>query len=344
MFIIPEFNTGNHNVQTYKGTVEDLNDALLVLEGTRLGILPNIKRRLNTMERKYINANSVFAWNETECGMKRWTDGKNWSASKVSGPFLTYRELDNNKNFKINGLIKQSFSLITKQNQKLHLISYVSSDPKVAKGTTPTNDSKLNKLSLDSNIYQDRLINYDREKNLIKKSESVPNSRTSSIDYDQSIIRPSLARLKISDIINKDDTYCIPSAKIFNPNLNNSIPSMPIPTEQNPNKKLKLTSPSIIHQSISKTKSPIQSQPHYQLYPFTLAGPKGILGLSGYNSHYSSNNIITSSPTLSSPMESQTTSYFPSYSPTNTDSNYTNTYNSNDSKALNVLNKVFLVK
>lgn len=26
--------------------------------------------------------------------MKRWTDGKSWSASRVSGSFLTYREME----------------------------------------------------------------------------------------------------------------------------------------------------------------------------------------------------------------------------------------------------------
>lgn len=90
--------------------------------------------------------------------MRRWTDGKSWSASRVSGSFLTYREMEGKRGsgfsnsrrsngrtpdsgrlsdedpdgepegyrYKADGLMKQSFSITTSQGQHLHLISYYS--------------------------------------------------------------------------------------------------------------------------------------------------------------------------------------------------------------------------
>lgn len=92
--------------------------------------------------------------------MRRWTDGKSWSASRVSGSFLTYREMEGKRGggnfvpaprrlggktpdsgrasdedaemdgdgdgyrYKADGLMKQSFSITTSEGQHLHLISY----------------------------------------------------------------------------------------------------------------------------------------------------------------------------------------------------------------------------
>ncbi|CAH6720757.1 hypothetical protein CLIB1444_04S07228 [[Candida] jaroonii] len=164
MYIIPEFNNqpnGNIKIESYNGRIKSLKDALLILEGTRLGILPKVKRRLNGLEREFIDNGKIFAWNETECGMKRWTDGKNWSASKVNGPFLIYKELDSDKlTIKANGLIKQSFSLTTKQGEKFHLIGYFKEDEEV--GKIPSNDGMLKGLKLNDNVYQEYLLYYDQ--------------------------------------------------------------------------------------------------------------------------------------------------------------------------------------
>lgn len=179
MFIIPEFNASQiGNVETYKGRITCLKDALLILEGTRLGLLPKIKRRLNEVERQYIVANTVFAWNETECGMKRWTDGKNWLASKVHGSFLVYKELDSKRKVKKNGLIKQSFSLTTKQNQKIHLIYYAPMNEDTdedKKARIPSCDPKLKDLNLKANIYHDSLLCND-SKVESRRATSIPSS------------------------------------------------------------------------------------------------------------------------------------------------------------------------
>ena len=142
--------------QTYYGLVLNLQDALLILEGIRLDILPKVQRRLNDFERKCIVAGSIYAWNKNALGIKRWTDGKSWSASQVKGPFLIYQENDGSRKVKPNGLVKQSFSLTTKQNEKFHLIAYY--DPaRRAKGVTtgkiPSQDPNLLKLQLNPAVY-----------------------------------------------------------------------------------------------------------------------------------------------------------------------------------------------
>lgn len=96
-----------------------------------------IQRRLLEAERaELVKSGSVFAWDEDEAGMRRWTDGRCWSASRVSGCFLTYRELEARKRspndptgprtnqYKVDGLIKQSFSMVTTSGRKIHIVSY----------------------------------------------------------------------------------------------------------------------------------------------------------------------------------------------------------------------------
>ncbi|KAK8178432.1 Gti1/Pac2 family-domain-containing protein [Phyllosticta citribraziliensis] len=146
-------------METYHGHVRTPNDAIILFEACRTGMLPRVQRRLSEKERQQIKSGSVFVWDEREAGMRRWTDGKSWSASRVSGSFLTYREMegkrggnsfsapkksgsksdsgskdgsdedtmpDDGYRYKPDGLMKQSFSITTSQGQHLHLISYYS--------------------------------------------------------------------------------------------------------------------------------------------------------------------------------------------------------------------------
>ncbi|KAI1332298.1 Gti1/Pac2 family-domain-containing protein [Xylariaceae sp. FL0255] len=143
-------------METYHGYVRTPADAIKLFEACRLGLLPRVQRRLSEKERQSIKSGSVFVWDEREAGMRRWTDGKSWSASRVSGSFLTYREMEGKRGggfgsrrtngrspdggrsdddvdgepegyrYKADGLMKQSFSITTLQGQHLHLISYYS--------------------------------------------------------------------------------------------------------------------------------------------------------------------------------------------------------------------------
>ncbi|KAH6615662.1 Gti1/Pac2 family-domain-containing protein [Chaetomium sp. MPI-SDFR-AT-0129] len=146
-------------METYYGQVRSPADAIKLFEATRLGLLPRVQRRLSEKERQAIRPGSVFVWDEREAGMRRWTDGKSWSASRVAGSFLTYREMEGKRGnafaagrraagktpdsgrgsdedhddgepdgyrYKPDGLTKQSFSITNSTGQHLHLIAYCS--------------------------------------------------------------------------------------------------------------------------------------------------------------------------------------------------------------------------
>ncbi|KAI8993448.1 Gti1/Pac2 family-domain-containing protein [Pilobolus umbonatus] len=116
--------------ETFHGYIETTQDVLLIFEGCRRGLLPRICRRLQERERKMIRSGSIFVFDERESGIKRWTDGRIWSPSRILGNFLIYRELDK----KVAGEKKQSVttnptnSLPGNSRRSFSLDSSVSSD------------------------------------------------------------------------------------------------------------------------------------------------------------------------------------------------------------------------
>ncbi|ORZ24137.1 Gti1/Pac2 family-domain-containing protein [Absidia repens] len=171
-------------METFIGHIKTPQDALIIFEACRRGQLHRVKRRLSTKERMNIQSGSIFAFDEGEAGMRRWTDGRTWSPSRVLGSFLTYRELDTKRrprrhstytsspssssssnggdlhdggtscSYKPNGLIKQSFSICTVSNQKMHLISYYSkADVVNGRLTRPSMDPNLNKIVIPKGMY-----------------------------------------------------------------------------------------------------------------------------------------------------------------------------------------------
>ena len=180
-------------METYHGHVRTPNDAIILFEACRIGILPRVQRRLSEKERQQIKSGSVFVWDEREAGMRRWTDGKSWSASRVSGSFLTYREMEGKRGgtavpaapvakrpsgkspdgstngdsegegpdgyrYKPDGLMKQSFSITTSSGQHLHLISYYSRSTSSAL-PQPTNDAQLRHIRPPKNMYPESTVN-----------------------------------------------------------------------------------------------------------------------------------------------------------------------------------------
>ena len=173
-------------METYHGYVRTPSDAIKLFEACRLGLLPRVQRRLSEKERQSIRSGSVFVWDEREAGMRRWTDGKSWSASRVSGSFLTYREMEgkrgggfgsarrNNANsesmrgseddhddvepegyrYKADGLMKQSFSITASTGQHLHLISYYSRpQPGQPELPQPSSDPALRAITPPKGMY-----------------------------------------------------------------------------------------------------------------------------------------------------------------------------------------------
>ncbi|KAH9905976.1 Gti1/Pac2 family-domain-containing protein [Xylariomycetidae sp. FL2044] len=173
-------------METYHGYVRTPADAIKLFEACRLGQLPRVQRRLSEKERQSIRSGSVFVWDEREAGMRRWTDGKSWSASRVSGSFLTYREMEGKRGagfggarrtngrtpdsgrhsdedpdgepegyrYKADGLMKQSFSITTSQGQHLHLISYYARPhPGAPDMPQPSNDPQLRHIIPTKGMY-----------------------------------------------------------------------------------------------------------------------------------------------------------------------------------------------
>ncbi|KAL9063930.1 MAG: hypothetical protein Q9157_008024 [Trypethelium eluteriae] len=180
------------DMETYHGIVRTPGDAIILFEACRQGLLPRVQRRLSEKERQSIRSGSVFVWDEREAGMRRWTDGKSWSASRVSGSFLTYREMegkrgggfpsqkrgnskDGNKDagsdadmaddgpdgyrYKPDGLMKQSFSITTQSGQHLHLISYFArTHPEAQELKQPSQDPHLNKIRPPKGMYPESTV------------------------------------------------------------------------------------------------------------------------------------------------------------------------------------------
>ncbi|KAN0059940.1 Global transcription regulator sge1 [Thecaphora frezii] len=82
------------NKGTFQGYVSSTQDALLIFEAVRRGIMPKITRRLREDERGLIKSGTVFVFDERESGIKRWTDGLLWSPSRILMNFLVYRQID----------------------------------------------------------------------------------------------------------------------------------------------------------------------------------------------------------------------------------------------------------
>lgn len=184
-----------YTMETYRGHVRTPADAIKLFEACRLGLLPRVQRRLSEKERQSISSGSVFVWDEREAGMRRWTDGKSWSASRVSGSFLTYREMEGKRGggqfapppvrraqgktpesgrgsdedqdmdgpdgyrYKPDGLMKQSFSITTSNNQHLHLISYYSRPhPNAPDLPQPTSDPQLRHIIPVKGMYPETTV------------------------------------------------------------------------------------------------------------------------------------------------------------------------------------------
>lgn len=192
-------------METFIGYIKTPKDALIIFEACRNGLLSRVQRRLTQKERINIHSGSVFVWDEREAGMRRWTDGRTWSPSRVLGSFLTYKELDTHRrprrvagskqtgfSFKCNGLIKQSFSICTVSNQKIHLINYYNkSDLLSGKLKRPCHNAALNIIEIPKGLYPElnpldiggghNASMYSIKRHNSSDSSSTVSSRSSSI-------------------------------------------------------------------------------------------------------------------------------------------------------------------
>ncbi|KAJ1503758.1 hypothetical protein HMI54_007804, partial [Coelomomyces lativittatus] len=83
--------------EAFYGYIHSIDDALLLVEAVRRRLVPRIFYRLTDSEQLSIRSGSVFVWHEDEANIKRWTDGKFWSNSRMKGRFFLYKELSSSK-------------------------------------------------------------------------------------------------------------------------------------------------------------------------------------------------------------------------------------------------------
>ncbi|KAJ7220806.1 Gti1/Pac2 family-domain-containing protein [Mycena pura] len=73
--------------------IRNIIDACRVVQAVRLNVLPLVKRRLTSHERAQLKSGNVFVWVESEIdGLVRWTEGRQWSKSRMRGDCLIYEE------------------------------------------------------------------------------------------------------------------------------------------------------------------------------------------------------------------------------------------------------------
>ncbi|KAG9026905.1 hypothetical protein FRB95_008330 [Tulasnella sp. JGI-2019a] len=79
----------------FRGYVNSLLDAFLIIEGCRHGLIGRFVERPPEVEKDaLVQSGNVVVWEEEEIGMQRWTDHIQWSETRSSGAFLIYREAD----------------------------------------------------------------------------------------------------------------------------------------------------------------------------------------------------------------------------------------------------------
>ncbi|KAI5804078.1 Gti1/Pac2 family-domain-containing protein, partial [Peziza echinospora] len=92
----PRSSIGSDDMRpTVEAQILDTKDALILVQRCLESKLFPITRRPHDRERAYlVKAGNVFIYTEEVSGIKRWTDGINWSPSRILNNFLVYRELE----------------------------------------------------------------------------------------------------------------------------------------------------------------------------------------------------------------------------------------------------------
>ncbi|CCE82511.1 Piso0_002240 [Millerozyma farinosa CBS 7064] len=170
---------------TYYGYIGSREGALLVIQAILDKRLEAVPRRPTELERpSLITSGNVFVFIEEDSGIKRWTDGVPWSASRILGRFLIYRELDNTfttdkktkkrkasiswrntghgdnkahdlikKTFSVNALIPGPDPQSSKVSRSIHLISYYSVDD-IINGKLQQPQEVLKDVKISRNLWE----------------------------------------------------------------------------------------------------------------------------------------------------------------------------------------------
>ena len=142
---------------SYYGYIESAEDAMILFEAYRLGRARVFNRRMSEKEKQELIVHpSVFIWIE-ENDLKRWTDGRKWSPSRVIGHFLTYQEkpaIGDTSSATRRYLTKRTISASLKVGTKLHIVAYFYADD-ITGLATPTSDHQFADITIQKELYED---------------------------------------------------------------------------------------------------------------------------------------------------------------------------------------------
>ncbi|KAF7698585.1 cAMP-independent regulatory protein pac2 [Cucumispora dikerogammari] len=188
------------------GYIHKIEDAELVVHAIRFGLMESMQNRLSKENKGMIQSGQIYCFRYETEGMKRWTDGRIWSPSRVSGKFLIYKEvprhLSKSQIKKIKGEgrnVKQEVdssldffkktAAIKIGNVNYHVIAYfnpifdkrpLSELPFYRRiAETIKNDPKL----LDDDYLNEKMRNYEKFKKAYNLLEL--NKETTSPDLDR---------------------------------------------------------------------------------------------------------------------------------------------------------------
>ncbi|KAI9330880.1 hypothetical protein BDR26DRAFT_871079 [Obelidium mucronatum] len=135
--------------ETFYGFIKTRQDAETIVEACVQGILRPIHDLSVSCDGTVIcfsESSAVSGVGVGECGQKmRWRDGLNWSSSRISGPFLLYRQVESqqwpqkvqerdslfsttslraNTRVVVNGLAKRTMAVVASNGVKYRIINY----------------------------------------------------------------------------------------------------------------------------------------------------------------------------------------------------------------------------
>ncbi|KAJ3177155.1 hypothetical protein HDU87_004647 [Geranomyces variabilis] len=170
----------NKDFATFHGYLATTDDAWILLEACRVGLLRKVTDRPPTMrvpkaakklaaDLSALTASHVSASPyspirsgtiivfDCSANIKRWRDGKKWTASRISGAFLTYSERSDPEHkgclptdmAEETRLIKRTLAA-TLNGKKFHVVSYYTrADLNAKRLETPSHWAAVNNLRLD---------------------------------------------------------------------------------------------------------------------------------------------------------------------------------------------------
>jgi hypothetical protein len=190
---------------TYIGFIETVDDAAIISNACLCGHLNSITQRYNYEERP-VEPGDCFVFIDKKSTVKRWTDGRMWSASRYLGNFLVYRELEGNKQLsrvKENGLLKKTIS-VELRGWKCHVVCYFT---EVHSFCTPSGDDRLPILVDDYILITNSTTPGTSRSNVSTKRTTGAKRKRS--DLGQSVVNPQICDTDFPQLTSFPEDYLI---------------------------------------------------------------------------------------------------------------------------------------